>query len=105
MNPVSHLSVAQYNMIIAIVIMHEMLHAFTKYLFNNIITSEGVGPTRNGCGESGWLVERQMMGGTILASWNREADVGRMEAIDGVVLETDGSSHIIGKVFPCIIPS
>lgn len=42
------------------------------------------------------------MGGTVLASWNCEADIGRMELIDGVVLERHGSSHIIGKalLFP-----
>jgi hypothetical protein len=41
------------------------------------------------------------MGGIVLASWDRKADVGRMEAIDRVVLETDGLSRIIGKaLFP-----
>ena len=41
------------------------------------------------------------MGGRVLASWDREADVGCMEAIDRVVLETDTLSHIIGKtLFP-----
>ena len=44
------------------------------------------------------------MGGTVLASWNCEADVGNMGQIDGAVLETGGSSYIIGKaLFPCII--
>jgi hypothetical protein len=70
-----------------------------QYLFDNAITPEGVGPTQNRSGESGWLVERRLMGGIVLASCNREDDVGRMESIDRVVLETDGLSHIIGKAF------
>ena len=49
-------------------------------------------------------MESQLMGGIVLATWNHEADVGRMGLIDGVVLETDGLSHIIGKaMFPNII--
>ena len=42
-------------------------------------------------------METQLMGGMVLASWDREADIGRMEAIDRVVLETDSLSRIIGK--------
>jgi hypothetical protein len=49
-------------------------------------------------------VEEELMGGRVLASWDREADVGRMGSIDGVVLETGGSSYIIGKaLFASII--
>ena len=45
------------------------------------------------------------MGGIVLATWNYKANVGCMELINGVVLETDGSSYIIGKaMFPNIIP-
>jgi hypothetical protein len=84
-----------------VVFLHELSHAFTKYLFDNVVTPAGVGPTQNEKGESGWLVEGELMGGIVLASWDREADVGRMEAIDRVVLEkVDGSSSIIGKLIP-----
>jgi hypothetical protein len=50
-------------------------------------------------------VQRQLMGGIVLlASQNGEADVGRMEVVDGAVLETDSSSCVISKaLFPSII--
>ena len=47
-----------YNLILTVVILHELLHAFTKHLFGSIITPGGLGPTGlYRCGESGWLLD------------------------------------------------
>lgn len=71
-----------------------------KFLFGNIITPDGIGPTRGIYGESGWLLEEKLMPrGLVLASWDHTHEVGQMRLIKRVVLE-DGSgaaARIIGK--------
>ncbi|KAF8344945.1 hypothetical protein F5887DRAFT_968646 [Amanita rubescens] len=91
------LALPLYNLIITVVILHELSHSFTKYLFNNIITPEGVGPTRRRHGESGWLLEARLMPhGFVSASWDCEGDVGQMKLIKRVVLEKgSGAAYII----------
>ncbi|KAM6499503.1 hypothetical protein JOM56_005011 [Amanita muscaria] len=85
-----------YNLILTVVILHELSHAFTKHLFGSIITPEGLGPTQlDGYGESGWLLETRLMQGSILASWDHKHDVGRMDMIKRVVLKTSSGSYII----------
>jgi hypothetical protein len=82
---------------IVVVIFHEVSHAFTKFLFNSIITPPGVGPTRGIHGESGWLLEDRF----ISASWDRANEVGQMGSIKRVVLESKRGSGaaacVIGK--------
>ena len=83
-------------MIITVIILHELSHSFTKYLFNNTVTPEGVGLTQG----DGWLLEAPH--GFVSASWDREGDVGQMKLIKRVVLEKgSGTAYIIGKTtFP-----
>jgi hypothetical protein len=79
------------------IIVHELSHSFMKYLFNNAVTPEGVGPTHHEYGKSGWLLEQRLMQGVISASWDHEDLVGEMTLIKRVVLETNGSAYIVGK--------
>lgn len=58
-------------------------HSFTRYFFNNLITSEYVNPSDGKNGESGWLLKEKLMQ-TIAVPWDFEGDVGQMTLIKRV---------------------
>ena len=97
----SALPLALYNLILMVVILHELCHAFTEHFFYNLVTPEGVSPTRNGGGESGWLLEARLMKERVLASWDAQGDVGRMRWIRRLVMQTESESvtsdYVISK--------
>ena len=86
-----------YNLVIAIVVLHELSHAFTKYWFNQIITPVGVGfggsPRSS---ESGFLVEDELVGGRFAVEWNDPDDFGNMDKIDEVLIDGLDHSWIVG---------
>lgn len=72
-------------MLITVIILHELSHAFIKFWFNGIITNVGVGAGRDPQdGEAGWLVEEQIMGGRLAVEWDEK--VRDMDAINRVLL-------------------
>ena len=81
-------------MITTVVVLHELAHAFTKFHFHDI--GVGVGGKRN-CGESGWLVEEQLMGGRLLAEWTNKQHFGDMFRIDNVLLKKGSNNWELGN--------
>ena len=79
-------------MVLTAIILHEFAHGFTKFFFHdNDVTPIGVGIGGDPkCGESGWLVEEQLMGGRLCVEWINKRYFGDMERIDRVLL-LDGS--------------
>lgn len=87
-----------YQLITTTVVFHELAHAFSKFYFHDNITpiGVGVGGKRN-CGESGWLIEEQMMGGCLLAEWADKRYFGDMFRIDHVLLKRGSELWELGK--------
>jgi hypothetical protein len=79
----------QYNIIITVIVMHELAHSFTKLWFNEAVTPLGVGVGNSpGSGESGWLVEENIMGGTLEVQWDQPKQAFNMDLIDRVILRS-----------------
>jgi hypothetical protein len=81
------MEIQEYNLIITVIVMHELAHSFTKFWFDEAVTPLGVGV--GNCpndGESGWLVEENLMHGVLEAQWNDPKQVYNMDLIDCVIL-------------------
>jgi hypothetical protein len=79
----------EYNLIITVIVMHELAHSFTKFWFNEAVMPLGVGVGVGNCpnsGESGWLVEENLMRGVLEVQWNDPKQVFNMDLIDCVIL-------------------
>ena len=89
-----------YKLLITIVVLHELSHAFTKHYFHGMCTPLGVGTSRQGpWGESGWLVEEMLFEGRLAAEWDDSGEKGQMGKISRVVLGSDFDYWAIGKLF------
>jgi len=88
-------------LIITVVVLHELAHAFTKFHFHDNLTPIGIGigiGNRQDCGELGWLVEEQIMGGRLHVEWADAQHFGDMLRIDHVLLMKSGKYWELGKV-------
>ena len=83
-----------YKLNIAVIILHEVSHAFTKYYFNQIYTplGVGIGPSMSKHGESGWLAEERLFAGQFLIYWDDATKNGDLAAISDLVLNS-GSEY------------
>lgn len=80
-----------------VIVFHELSHAFTKYWFNEIVTPLDVGPTIDGSGELGFLVEEELMGGRLVVEWDNCHNFGKMDLIDQLVLVNGSHTWKIGE--------
>ena len=88
----------QYNLVIAMIIFHELAHAFTKTWFLEIITPLGVGVGNDPkVGEAGKLVEGKILGGILRVEWDDKSDMADMDYIDRVLLTCGSQNLIISK--------
>jgi hypothetical protein len=88
-----------YNLIITVVILHELSHAFTKHYFDHIITPLGVGFKEGSeYGESGFLVEDEIVGGRLSVEWDKPLDAANMGEISRVVIKRDSCQWPVGEI-------
>ena len=87
-----------YKLVLTTIILHELSHAFTKFYFDDIVTPFGIGTGEDSKhGESGWLVEEEIMGGRIAVEWIDKSNFGEMDAIDRVILMNGSQSWVVGE--------
>jgi hypothetical protein len=88
-----------YNLIITVIILHELSHAFTKYYFNHIVTPLGVGYKQGSSyGESGYLVEDEIVGGRLSVLWKHEKDWSNMTKIHQVAIVRGSQKLVVGEI-------
>jgi hypothetical protein len=87
-----------YNIVITVIILHELANTFTNLWFDEAVAPLGVGVgNSSGSGESGWLVEERIMGGKLEVEWDKPEDAFNMDLIDRVLLRSDERDLIFSK--------
>lgn len=88
---------ALYKLVMTAVVLHELAHAFTKFHFHDNIMPVGVGIGGKNSGESGWLVEEQIVGGHLLVEWADKQHFGDLFQVNHVLLTKGTRRWELGK--------
>jgi len=91
------MGIHEYNLILMVIVLHKIVHVFTKTWFCKIVTPKGgsIGSEPE-TGEGGDLRGNLIMGGIIRAEWNG----GRamvMDHIDRLMLKYGSDTFVISK--------
>jgi len=87
-----------YNIFIAVIVLHELAHAFTKVWFHGLVTPLGGGIRGSPrSGECGWLVEEGVMDGRLEVEWDQQEHFYRMDLIDRILLKTSKNHLVLSR--------
>jgi hypothetical protein len=91
------LSLDKYNVIIIVVLLHELMHWYTKICLDEHITPKDIDLDDGEVGKSGWELEDQVFHGRLVVEWGPGGVMREMDSIARIILKGRKSVGVIGK--------